>query len=238
MAGTLISLRAYRLYLAVIGRVRRSRTVYRLLFGTWPPRIDRRHAGYWDWTTLALKRALEAGVLTDARILDLGTGPAAVLAICAKRLDPSTRITACDLISDIVASAARAVSKAGLDVECLQSDLFSKVSGSFDIVMFNAPYLPALHAEGLVRSKLDRMRFYGGDDGGEVLRRFLREVPRHLLPNGRVLLGVNHYHIGKDLTDQIIRQSRLKEVSRIVLKGFSGVAYILRLIETGKEDIL
>jgi release factor glutamine methyltransferase len=69
----------------------------------------------------------------------------------------------------------------------LQGDLFAPIKNGekFDLILFNAPYLP---------SKLDEddawlsRAWAGGASGRRIIDRFIREVPCYLKMNGRVFL--------------------------------------------------
>jgi release factor glutamine methyltransferase len=69
----------------------------------------------------------------------------------------------------------------------LQADLFTAMAANaaFDLVLFNAPYLPSDECEAA--SWIGRS-WAGGADGRQVVDRFIAEVPVHLKPGGRVLL--------------------------------------------------
>ncbi|AFK23215.1 hypothetical protein Py04_1645 [Pyrococcus sp. ST04] len=65
------------------------------------------------------------------------------------------------------------------------SDLFSNIKGSFDLIVFNPPYLPGDEEE--IKEDIDRA-LIGGKGGGEIIQKFLQEVKGYLEPGGRVLL--------------------------------------------------
>jgi release factor glutamine methyltransferase len=71
-------------------------------------------------------------------------------------------------------------------VSLVQGDLFAPISAEdkFDLILFNAPYLPVEVAEG---SWLERS-WSGGVAGRDTIDLFIREAPKHLAPNGRILL--------------------------------------------------
>jgi len=66
------------------------------------------------------------------------------------------------------------------NVEFRLSDLFENVSGKFDVITFNAPYLP-----GEPEEPID-LALVGGETGREVLDRFIGEVSDYLRPGGIV----------------------------------------------------
>ena len=72
-------------------------------------------------------------------------------------------------------------------MDFVQANLFTALNpnATFDLILFNAPYLPS--EEGEAASWIGRS-WAGGANGREVVDRFISEVPAYLKPNGRVLL--------------------------------------------------
>lgn len=66
------------------------------------------------------------------------------------------------------------------NVEFRISNLFENVEGKFDIITFNAPYLP-----GEPEKPIDHA-LVGGERGREVLDRFIDEARNYLKPKGMV----------------------------------------------------
>jgi len=64
----------------------------------------------------------------------------------------------------------------------MESDLFEKVEGEFDLILFNPPYCAGTE-EGLLA-----LSWAGGEDGMSVASRFLLDAPPHLRPGGRMVL--------------------------------------------------
>lgn len=73
----------------------------------------------------------------------------------------------------------------GLNV--VESDLFEKVEGRFDLIVFNPPYLPEDSREDSESSKITS----GGKKGDEIIVRFLQGVGEYLAEEGKVLLVVS-----------------------------------------------
>ncbi len=69
-------------------------------------------------------------------------------------------------------------------IKAILSDLFEKVRGKFDIILFNPPYLP----EEEEKDVWIRRAIYGGRKGNEVIIRFLEEAWKHLKKDGVILL--------------------------------------------------
>ena len=84
--------------------------------------------------TFLLIRSATAEVHADDVVIEIGTGSGAV-AGAVQKIAPKT--LAVDINPHAVAHA-REVN----GVTAVRSDLFSAVSGKFDLILFNAPYLP------------------------------------------------------------------------------------------------
>ncbi len=129
--------------------------------------------------TFLLLREARAEVKPGDRVLEIGTGSGLISAELA-------RVTGV-VATDINPHAARCAR--GRGVEVIQSDLFSGVRGTFDLVIFNPPYLPTQPDE-----RIDDWLEYaldGGESGRVVIERFADGAGRVLAPGGRILLLVS-----------------------------------------------
>lgn len=81
-----------------------------------------------------------------------------------------------------------------LRVQILRSNLFEKISGTFDLLVSNLPYIPTAEIATLSREvrRDPVLALDGGEDGLDIVRRFLLEARSHLQPGGRVALEVGH----------------------------------------------
>lgn len=129
-----------------------------------------------------------------SRVLDLGTGCGAVaLAVAAER--PGATVVATDIDPACIALCRRNSDRLGLPVETRLADLFEGLSGCFDAIVSNPPYVddddPHLQ-RGDVRFE-PRSALLGGAGGGlDHIARLVREAPDHLFPGG--WLCVEHGH--------------------------------------------
>jgi release factor glutamine methyltransferase len=113
------------------------------------------------------------------RALEMGCGTGLIALHCAKA---GGIVTAVDVNPKAVDCARANAKLNGLEIKVVHSDLLLDVKGSFDLVVFNPPYLPDEVRGGIERS------WAGGEDGVRVLDRFLRDVPNHLAKGGRILV--------------------------------------------------
>jgi release factor glutamine methyltransferase len=120
------------------------------------------------------------------QVLDLGTGCGMLGILAAKKAE---RVLAVDLNPFAIRCAKEnsALNRKRAKMDFIQASLFSalNLAVSFDLILFNAPYLPS--EEGEEASWIGRA-WAGGASGREVVDRFISQVPPYLKPNGRVLL--------------------------------------------------
>lgn len=127
-----------------------------------------------------LKEALEQEELGGKRVLDMGTG-SGILAVTAARQGAS--VTAADINPRAVATVRQRARQDDLSIDAVRSDLFAAVSGTYDVIVFNPPYVPAARTGDVTDAA-----WASGSDGRAVLDRFIRAVGDALAAGGRVLL--------------------------------------------------
>jgi len=110
--------------------------------------------------------------------LDMGTGTGLIALLMSKK----ARFVLGVDINPIAIELARKNAELNSiqNVEFRLSDLFENVSGKFDVITFNAPYLP-----GEPEEPID-LALVGGETGREALDRFIGEVSDYLRPGGIV----------------------------------------------------
>lgn len=111
---------------------------------------------------------------SKGKILDVGTGSGILAEEASKYGDV--------LAVDIDDEAISYVKKKG--IKTIKSDLFENVSGKFDLIVFNPPYLPEEENEDLESRKATT----GGERGYEIIKRFFSEASKYLNKNGKVLI--------------------------------------------------
>ena len=131
------------------------------------------------------------------RILDLGTGTGAIALALASELSPicqkqqiSLEIIGVDLIPDVVALAQSNAERNKLNVKFLQSSWFENITGQFDLIVSNPPYIDVqdehLH-QGDVRFE-PLSALVANDAGYADLRHIIESAPSYLNSNGVLLL--------------------------------------------------
>lgn len=136
-------------------------------------------------TILLLKAALSEACSEDL-VLEIGCGSGLVSIELAFKV---RSITATD-INPHATCATRSRADAGaIEIGIVRTDLFLGIKGRFDLILFNAPYLPT-EAEERTGRWID-YALDGGESGRETINRFLRDLGEHLSLKGRALLLIS-----------------------------------------------
>ena len=122
-----------------------------------------------------LAEAVEKGA--GGKVLDLGTGSGIQGITAALK---GCTVTFADIDKRAVDAARHNAGLNGVKGSFVVSDMFSGITGRFNTIIFNPPYLPSGPRKELA---LD-----GGKDGRELVEAFVRGYKSHLNPDGRALL--------------------------------------------------
>jgi ribosomal protein L3 glutamine methyltransferase len=127
-------------------------------------------------------------------VLDLCTG-SGCLAILAAHIFPSAKIDAVDLSADALAVAKRNVKESGFGkrITLYKGDLFAPLKNKkYDLIITNPPYVdaPAMKKLPPEYRHEPAMALASGKDGLDIVRRILKEAPKHLTPHGGLLCEV------------------------------------------------
>ncbi|RYH09284.1 peptide chain release factor N(5)-glutamine methyltransferase [Tropicimonas sp. IMCC6043] len=127
-----------------------------------------------------------------ARLLDLGTGSGCIaLTLLAER--PGATGLATDLSPAALDIARENARKLRIAADFALSDWFDAVTGRFDLILSNPPYIPAADIAGLAPETRDwepRMALTDEGDGLACYRRIAAGAPSHLVPGGCVMVEV------------------------------------------------
>ncbi|SNS44481.1 peptide chain release factor N(5)-glutamine methyltransferase [Tropicimonas sediminicola] len=126
------------------------------------------------------------------RVLDLGSGTGCILLTLLAECPGSTGlgVDASPAALDVARSNAAAL---GIDAEFRQSDWFGAVTGQFDLIVSNPPYIAAAEMVGLApetRLWEPRMALTDEADGLSAYRAIAAGASAHLAPGGRLMVEV------------------------------------------------
>ena len=138
------------------------------------------------------------------------------------------RATACRLTLSDISVKALEVAKinsarlfpASTDISFIQSDLFSAVSGKFDLITANPPYLSERDMENFVVKELafePENAFFGGKNGFEITEKILENVHKFLKSGGYFIT-----ELGFEGANFINKNYENLELTEII-KDYSGI---------------
>lgn len=178
-------------------------------------------------TEILVEEALKR-VKPGMRVLDMCTGSGCIITSIVKYA-PSVCGVAADLSPHALSLARENARLNGVTVEFVQSDLFAEISGSFDMIVSNPPYIPTGEIAGLapeVREREPRLALDGRADGLWFYRRILSEGAPYLKPGGDLL-----FEIGADQKEAVF--ALMRDAGCHMINGIKDLAGLDRVV-TGK----
>jgi len=165
-----------------------------------------------------------------ARIVDVGTGSGCLaVAIAVNRSDAI--LTAIDLSAEALSVATANVARHGVQgrVLCLQSDLLTSVTGPFDLIVANPPYIKEEDFQWLepeVRQHEPRLALDGGPDGLRYVDALLHQAREKMAVGGAVLV-----EIGWDQGAEALQRARDRFPNQhvTVIQDYSGNDRLLKI---------
>lgn len=113
------------------------------------------------------------------------------------------------------------------DILWLQSDLFEKVSGQFDVIVSNPPYIPAAVIETLmpeVRDFEPRIALEGADEGLEFYKKITEAAKSCLNPEGGLFFEIGCEQA--EAVSEILSQNGFRNIHTVKdLAGLDRVVY-------------
>lgn len=141
-------------------------------------------------TEILVMRTLE--VCAGKRVLDMCTGSGCII-ISLAVLGRIAQGTGVDISGEALAVARENSELHHTDVEFIESDLFERVGGRYDIIISNPPYIASSEVESLmveVRGHEPFAALDGGADGLDFYRRLSSSAGSHLEKGGWFLLEI------------------------------------------------
>lgn len=126
-------------------------------------------------------------------ILDLCTGSGCI-AVAAAVAFPEALVDATDVDPLALSLAARNIKEYELEnrVNLLESDIYQNISGTYDLILTNPPYVPASEIAHFPAEYQHEpaAAFDGGADGLDLVHRILQGAKEHLRPGGHLVAEV------------------------------------------------
>lgn len=143
---------------------------------------------------------LEENPSKEPKVLDIGTGSGAI-SVSLKKSRPLWQVTASDLSADALVLAKENAKLNQADISFVQSDVFEDISGNFDIIVSNPPYISENDKDEVgvnVLTSEPNMALFADEDGLAIYRRIVEGAAEHLIPQGKIYFEIG-YKQGQDL---------------------------------------
>lgn len=155
------------------------------------------------------------------RILDLCTGSGCIL-LSLLHYSNDCEGTGVDISKEALQVAALNAELLGIKADFLKSDLYEKVTGKFDLLVSNPPYIkrkviPTLMEE--VREYDPYIALDGGEDGLDFYRRIIGGAQDYLKRGGQILMEIGSGQA--QAVSELLCEAGFKEIG--VCRDFAGL---------------
>ena len=139
----------------------------------------------------ASEAALAVANTSPRSILDIGTGSGAIAITLA--LELKQRVVGTDISIAAIKVARKNAIRLGSDIQFVQCDLGCALTGPFDLIVANPPYVPETSRESLQKEVRDfepSLALFAGNDGLDIYRRLIPEASWLLAPEGWLMMEI------------------------------------------------
>lgn len=175
-------------------------------------------------TEILVEKSLEYAS-DGMKVLDMCTGSGCIAVSyalqCRERGYDNVAVNAVDISSAALSVAADNAMRAGVDINYIRSDMFTGVSGMYDMILSNPPYIPTRDIEELepeVRTSEPVGALDGHEDGLFFYRILAAESPSHLKAGGRLIMEIGYNQA--DNVCSLLEQNKFADIE--VIKDLAG----------------
>ena len=163
------------------------------------------------------------------QVVDVGTGSGALAIVLARRL-AHAHVWGVDISVDALRVAAGNVQRYNLKerVTMVCGDLLDSLVGPFDLIVANLPYVTRKELDSVASDIVEhepRLALDGGEDGLDLIRRLLPQVPERLAKPGLLLLEIDHRQ-AKAVVDMV--HGNLPDAEPSLINDYAGLPRIVR----------
>lgn len=154
-------------------------------------------------------------------ILDMCTGSGCILLSLLRYSNDCTG-TGCDISEKALEVARKNAGTLSLEASFIQSDLFENISGKYEFIVSNPPYIPTEIIPTLMKEVRDHepvTALDGGEDGLYFYKRIISQAGEYLYPGGMLF-----FEIGCEQAEAVsglMKAAGFKEVT--VCKDLAGL---------------
>ena len=131
---------------------------------------------------------------SSLKVLDIGTGSGVIaLSLAAERAN--WQVTASDISQDALDLAQENAEAIDVAIDFVQSDCFQAITGKYDIIVSNPPYISETDREevGLnVLASEPHLALFAEEDGYAVYRKIAENAQKHLTEKRKIYLEIGY----------------------------------------------
>lgn len=130
----------------------------------------------------------------DLRVLDIGTGSGAI-AISLKSARPDWQVTASDISQGALQLAEENSKLNQVSLDFVESDVFGQITGSFDVIISNPPYIAYGDKDEVgmnVLASEPHLALFADEDGFAIYRQIIEGAGEHLSENGKLYFEIGY----------------------------------------------
>lgn len=171
--------------------------------------------------------------ITPQKVLDIGTGSGAI-AVTLKSERPEWQVTASDISSDALAVAKQNATTNNVDLAFVISDVFANITGTYDIIVSNPPYIATSETAIMDQNVLDyepHLALFAENDGLAIYQAIAQSLEQYLVPNGWAYFEIG-LHQGPAVAAMM--QASLPQAQVDIIKDLSSHDRMIRVFN--KQD--
>ncbi len=156
--------------------------------------------------------------IKDISILDIGTGSGCIAITLKKEL--SCKVMASDISVEAITVAKRNAINNQVNIDFVESDIFSNINNRFDVIISNPPYIREdEEIEGIVKDNEPNIALYAKENGLYFYHYILKKVREYLNDKFIIAFEIGELQ-GEDIKTLIYQY--LTNVNVLVEKDYSN----------------
>lgn len=128
--------------------------------------------------------------LENIKILDLCTGSGAI-GLTLKSMLPKSKVTLSDISVSALEVAKQNKENLSLDVNIIESDLFSNIHEKYDVIITNPPYVMTTEPLPPTVLKEPHQALYSGEKGINHIEQILKNIKNYLNEKYIIAMEIN-----------------------------------------------
>lgn len=161
-------------------------------------------------------------VESSDNVLEIGTGTGLISIIASFKC---REVTSTDINPHAITCAKNNIKLNARDnITVIESDLFENINDEYDLILFNTPYLPVIEEEHVDDDY--SKAWDGGENGREVIDKFIKEAPQYLKKDGKIQLVQSSFSDNEKTIEYFEKIGFEAEITAILHMFFEDITLI------------